>query len=63
MRKTTESDEVEKLAVDLPRLMNMLSCGRATAEKIGKDSGASYRIGRKRFYNVRKIRDYIDNLS
>lgn len=64
MRKTTKSADTEnKIAVDLPGAMAMLSVGRSTAEKIGKEAGAAVKIGNRKLYVVSKLRDYMDSLA
>ena len=48
------------MLIDLKGLMKMLSCGRVAAERVGKDSAAIVRVGRRKLYNVEKVRIYID---
>ncbi|MDO4736186.1 MAG: hypothetical protein Q4B21_04120 [Bacteroidia bacterium] len=48
------------MLIDLKGLMKMLSCGRVAAERVGKDSAAIVRVGRRKLYSVEKIRIYID---
>lgn len=63
MRRTKHSDAANRLAVDINELAAMLSCGKATARKIGEGAGAKIRIGRRVLYSISKIEDYIENLS
>jgi hypothetical protein len=60
----TKKRETEKiLTVDVDGLAAMLSCGRATARKIGEDAGARVNYGRRVLYCVSKIEKYLENVS
>ena len=59
MRKTNRT-QTEKIAVDRQELQEMLSCGKTAALRIAKESGAGFNIGRRRLYNVERIREYMD---
>lgn len=48
-----------RLLVNLEGLCEMLSCGRRTAEKIGKLAEAEVRIGRIRRWNVEKLTKFL----
>lgn len=63
MRKTTESTADHPITVDINKLMSMLSCGKASARKIGEAAGAKINIGRRVLYNVGKVEDYLDHLA
>lgn len=63
MRKTNVTETENKITVDINGLQAMLSCGKGTAAKIGEESKAIIRIGKRTLYNVRKIEAYIDSLS
>ena len=41
------------------RLSAMLSCGRATARKIGEQAGAKIVIGRRVLYSIEKVKNYL----
>lgn len=56
-------DNTGKITVKLPALMDMLGCGRVTAEKIAHESGAVIKIGRTKLYNIAKIEDYLGGVS
>lgn len=58
-----KKSEVSKLAVDTDELMNMLSCGKQTAVKIGEESYARIQIGRRVLWNVEKVKRYLFELS
>lgn len=58
-----EQNLSDRLLVDLKGLMILCSCGRIAAEKIGEQSGAVVRVGRRKLYNLEKIRDYINSVE
>lgn len=62
--KIREIREPEKMiAVDIERLSAMLSCGYATARKIGEQAHAKIIIGRRVLYSVEKVRGYLNSLA
>ena len=61
MFKTSTINSDNKVLVDITGLQAMLSIGKNTAAKIGKEAGAIVKIGRRTLYNTRKIQQYIDN--
>lgn len=63
MRKTKERLTDNRIAVDIEALSAMLTCGRDTARKIGKDARARICIGRRVLYSVPKVEKYIDDMS
>lgn len=66
MRKTAASiskDSVQPIAVDIVTLQKMLDCGRVSAVATATAAGAVISIGRRKLYNVAKIRAYIDSVS
>lgn len=63
MKKTKNRETQEKIAVDIESLSAMLSCGHATARKIGEQAKAKIVIGRRVLYSVEKIKHYIELLS
>lgn len=63
MRKTTNIDCDNKITVDINGLQALLSLGRCTADEIGEKAGAVVRVGRRKLYNVEKIKKYINDLS
>lgn len=56
-------NESNCMLIDLKGLMKMLSCGRVAAERVGKDSAAIVRVGRRKLYNIEKIRAYINTAA
>ena len=63
MRKTKERETDQLLAVDIEKLSAMLSCGQASAKKIGEDAGARIVIGRRVLYSVSKVSRYLDAIA
>lgn len=63
MNKTNHVETENPIAVDIDTLSAMLSCGHATARKIGAEAGAEIRINRRVLFNVKKIKEYIDSIS
>lgn len=60
----TERREIEHpITVDLEGLAGLLSCGKATARKVGADAGARIEIGRRVLYSVEKVKKYIEIMS
>lgn len=63
MRVTNRTGQPQKLAVTLPELQTMLSCGKTAALQIAQDSGAGFNIGRRKLYSVERIQAYMDKLT
>ncbi len=53
----------DKIMVDTANLMLLLDCGKHTAIKLGHQANACVRLERKLFWNVRRIKEYIDNIT
>lgn len=63
MRQTKERKSTQVLAVDIDGLAAMLSCGQATAKKIGEDASARIMVGRRVLYSVGKVKKYLEMIS
>ena len=63
MNKTKDRITEELIAVDIEKLSAMLSCGHATARKIGKEAHAEIRLNRRVLYSVEKVRAYLDSMT
>lgn len=63
MNKTLERESKQFLTVNVDTLAGLLNCGRATAVKVGADSGAKIQIGRRTLYKVSIVEKYLDSLS
>ena len=51
----------EKSFGDLTSVCELLDCGKSTARKVGKESGALVKLGRLSRYDLGKIRAYLEN--
>lgn len=63
MNKTRQRSTSQPLTVDIEALSAMLSCGHATARKIGQQAGAKIVIGRRVLYSVEKVKNYLSYLE
>lgn len=63
MNKTKERPTSQPIAVNIDKLAAMLSCGHATARKIGEQAGAKIVIGRRVLYSVEKVKNYLSYLE
>lgn len=63
MNKTSVRNTDQPVAVDIEKLSAMLSCGHATARKIGEQSGARIAIGCRVLYSVETIKIYLERLT
>lgn len=52
---------VEKRLVDINGFMKYTGLGRNNAMKLGREIGATIRIGRKVLYDLKKADTYFDN--
>ena len=63
MKKTNRIETDNKVTVDIVGLQALLSCGIVTAKQIAEKAGATLCIGRRRLYNVEKIKEYINRMG
>lgn len=63
MNKTLVREADEKITVDIESLSAMLSCGHATARKIGEQAEARICIGKRVLYSVDRVKKYIRDIS
>lgn len=63
MKETDVSNAIAGKWLSFEKLKSYLCCGRPTAEKIGKESGALVRIGRRVLYDREKIDAYLNQLA
>lgn len=64
MKRTTRHNDNEKpYSVTIEGLQKMLSCGYAAARRIGEESGASVKIGKRRLFIVSKVERYLEQLA
>ena len=58
MRKVVKNEvETKKMMADTNELQAMFGCGRASAVRIGTEANAKVKIGRRVFWNLKKISD------
>lgn len=63
MRATKQFNNVDtqsKITINTDELQAMLSCGRYSAIQIGEAAEARIQIGKRIFWNVEKIKSYIN---
>ena len=63
MNKTFNRNDPDIIAVDIEKLSAILSCGCATARKIGEQAEARIFIGRRVLYSVNKVQKYLDSIA
>lgn len=66
MRATKQFNTVDtqnKIAITTDELQAMLSCGRYSAVQIGDAAEARIQIGKRIFWNVEKVKAYINLIS
>lgn len=63
MKKTFNRNDPDVIAVDIEKLSAILSCGCATARKIGEQAEARIFIGRRVLYSVNKVQKYLDSIA
>ena len=51
------------MCVDIIGLMKLLNSGRATAERIGKESQSAFKVGNRKLYKVDKVNAYLETLT
>ena len=63
MNKTFNRNDPDVIAVDIEKLSAILSCGCATARKMGEQAEARIFIGRRVLYSVNKVQKYLDSIA
>lgn len=65
MRETKNKAKTgnSQILVDTLGLQEILSSGRPAAVRIGTEAGARVQAGRRVFWNVKKIQQYLDMIS
>lgn len=63
MNKTFNRNDPDVIVVDIEKLSAILSCGCATARKIGEQAEARIFIGRRVLYSVNKVQKYLDSIA
>lgn len=63
MRHIQRQSEIQPRYISIGDLRTLLSVGKTTAEKIGADSGAKVKIGKRSLYNIDKVMAYMESLE
>jgi hypothetical protein len=66
MRATKQFNNVDtqsKITINTDELQAMLSCGRYSAIQIGEAAEARIQFGKRVFWNVKKVKEYVDAIS
>lgn len=63
MNISKRTENVEIVLVDLKSLSKMLGVGLAKAKNLGEDAGALVQLGRRRLYNVQKVKEYVYSIA
>lgn len=66
MKATKQFNGVDiqnKIAITTNELQAMLSCGRYSAVQIGDLAEARIQVGKRVFWNVEKVKSYINRIS
>lgn len=66
MKATKQFNDISiqnKIAITTSELQAMLSCGRYSAVQIGELAEARIQIGKRIFWNVEKVRSYVNLIS
>lgn len=61
--KQFDIEKNRKLSVDTDGLQAILGCGRKSAVQIGELAEAKIRIGKRVFWNVEKVKLYLNDIS
>jgi hypothetical protein len=62
-KKLTLPPNRQRITVTTEELQALLSCGRKSAVDIGELAEARVQIGKRVFWNVEKVKAYIDLIS
>lgn len=66
MRATKQFNNVDtqsKITINTDELQAMLGCGRRSAVQIGELAEARIQFGKRVFWNVKKVKEYVDAIS
>ena len=62
MYKRERNSEVKDvISTDIIGLQAITGLGRNTAARIGEEAGATIRIGRRKLYNIDKVKQYLNS--
>lgn len=54
---------IDIILVDVKALSKMLGIGVTKAKNIGEDAGALVQLGKRRLYNVEKVKEYVYSIA
>ena len=64
MYKTNRvKSDSNSIAVDINGLQELLGVGKCTANKIGKEAGAVFYVGKRKLFVVSKVQAFLDQVS
>lgn len=63
MRKTKANNSTDAIMVTTEQLMEKMNCGYQTAVTIGAKAGARIHIGRRVWYNLKKVEQYLQEIA
>ena len=63
MRKTKPGQMEGAIMLTTEQLQQKLNCGHQTAVQIGKEAKARIYVGRRVWYDIKKIERYIDKIG
>lgn len=64
MNATIKSDSLsDRVTLTSDELALVMGCGRKAAVNAGIEAGARIKIGRRVLWNVKKVQEYLDQIS
>lgn len=63
MRKTMANNSTDALMITTAQLMQKMNCGYQSAVKIGTEAQARIYVGRRVWFNVKKIEHYLETIA
>ncbi len=63
MRRTKANNVDNAIMINVNQLMEKLNCGYKTAKEVGELANARIYIGRRVWYNIEKIQEYLDEIT
>lgn len=61
--RQTPMEDVKPIIINTQQLQTMLNCGRGSAVSIGTAAGAKVQVGRRVFWVLTKVEDYLKKVS
>lgn len=63
MRALNRATSIYPICVDREGLSLLLGCGKQTATKLARESGAAFKYGGRILYKVDVLREYVNGLT